>query len=76
MMARVACPEQPTPPQLAALAPALPADAPLPIRVAVLAEGIVAVYSPAQLTRSSAWQFLVDLYGQLRDVTPTSVVTA
>lgn len=76
MMARVAHAEQPAPPQLAALTPALPDDAPLPIRILRLAEGIVAAYSPAQIDRATAWSVLTELFGQLRDVTPDWVVTA
>jgi len=69
-------PEQPAPPQLAALAPALPDDAYVPIRFLRTAEGIVAAYSPAQIDRPSAWQLLTDLFGQLLDVTPAWVVTS
>lgn len=76
MMARVPHAEQPALPQLAALAPALAADAYVPIRILRTAEGIVAAYSPAQLDRASAWSILTGLYGQLRDVTPNWVVSA
>ncbi|MFC8447637.1 hypothetical protein [Kitasatospora sp. NPDC057223] len=60
----------------AALAPALPDDAPHPIRFQRIREGVVAAYSPAQLARADAWQILTDLFGTLIDVTPASVVTA
>ncbi|MGA5820854.1 hypothetical protein ACPC54_23675 [Kitasatospora sp. NPDC094028] len=58
---------KPTP---AALAPALPDDAACPLRIHRTPEGIVAAYSPAQLDRPTAWQLLVDVFGDLFDVTP------
>ncbi|GAB2696289.1 hypothetical protein [Kitasatospora kifunensis] len=75
-MARVACTEQPTPPRIAALAPALADDALPAICFQQVAEGIVAAYSPAQMDRPTAWQIMLDLFGNLRDVTPDWVVTA
>lgn len=75
-MARVACTEQPTPPKLAALAPALANDARPAIRFQQVAEGIVAAYSPTQMDRSTAWQIMLDLFGNLRDVTPDWMVAA
>ena len=54
----------------AMLAGVLPADATYPVRYERLREGIIAAYSPAQMTRSDAWQVLVALFGPLRDVTP------
>lgn len=75
-MARVACMEQPAPPKLAALAPALADAATPPIRFQPVAEGVIAAYSPAQMDRASAWQLLTDLFGNLLDVTPAWVVTA
>ncbi|MFJ9771200.1 hypothetical protein ACIRVF_08145 [Kitasatospora sp. NPDC101157] len=58
---------RPTP---VALTPALPDDAACPLRIHRIPEGIVAAYSEAQLDRPSAWQLLLDLFGDLFDVTP------
>jgi hypothetical protein len=75
-MARVPRMQQPAPAQMAALAPALPADAPHPIRFEHLNGALVAAYSPAQLDRPTAWQLLTELFGQLTDVTPAWVAGA
>ncbi|MFE2407086.1 hypothetical protein ACFXDE_01945 [Kitasatospora sp. NPDC059408] len=54
----------------AALAPALPDDAVCPLRIHRIPEGVVAAYSPAQLDRPAAWRLLLDVFGDLLDVTP------
>lgn len=75
-MARVPRMQHPVPTRLAALAPALPADAPRPLRFEHLDGNIIAAYSPAQLDRPTAWQLLTELLGQLTDVTPAWVAGA
>lgn len=60
---------------IATLTPALAADAYIPIRIMRVAGGVIATYSPEQVDRTSAWQILTDLLGQLCDVTPAWAVT-
>jgi hypothetical protein len=69
-MTDVARAEQPI---LVALAPALPDDAAVPVRLHRMPEGIVAAYNPAVETRATVWRFLTELFGDLIDVTPASV---
>jgi hypothetical protein len=60
----------------AALAPALADNAMVPIRMIRMDEGVVAAYSPAQMTRANAWAVLEAVYGalfRLIDVTPAEV---
>ena len=57
-------------PMRAALAPLLPADVAVPVRIRRFREGIAAVHNPAAETRESVWRLLTELFGQLRDVTP------
>jgi hypothetical protein len=66
MAASIAVPN----PAPAALAGLLPDDAPHPLDFFRIPEGIVAVFSPAQISRASAWATLTALFGQLVDVTP------
>ncbi|MFJ6215039.1 hypothetical protein ACIQGZ_17140 [Streptomyces sp. NPDC092296] len=54
----------------AALAPLLPDDATLPLRTHRTTDGILAAYSPAQLTRAAAWHLLRAVFGDLDDATP------
>lgn len=61
---------------LAALAPALPADADTPVRLLRIPQGVVGAYSPAQISRDEAWDVLTAVYGSVTDVTPDWVVTA
>lgn len=73
MMARVPHVQQPI---LAALAPVLSEDAYVPVRIQRIPGGIVAAYSPAQISRDDAWTVLTAVYGSVTDVTPGWVVTA
>ncbi|MGW2371711.1 hypothetical protein [Kitasatospora sp. NPDC001683] len=57
-------------PAPAALAGILPDDASHPLKFFPIPEGIIAMFSPAQITRSEAWSLLTALFGPLRDVTP------
>ncbi|GAA0705151.1 hypothetical protein GCM10010193_70250 [Kitasatospora atroaurantiaca] len=64
-------------PEPAALTPALPDDADLPLKAVRTVDGIVAAYSPAQLDRPAAWGLLTELAGTaLRDITPAWMVAA
>lgn len=74
-MARVPHMQHPAPIR-AALAPILPDDAYVPVRLQRIPEGIVGAYSPAQISRDDAWAILTDVYGSVTDVTPGWVVAA
>lgn len=72
----MASPEKKSTPIVAALAPVLPDDAYIPVRLQRVPGGIVAAYSPAQISRDDAWTVVTAVYGSVTDVTPGWVVAA
>lgn len=62
-------------PLRAALAPALPPGATVPVRIHRAPEGVIAVYDPTANSRADVWQLLRSVFGDLLDVTPAVAAT-
>lgn len=59
----------------AALAPALPPGATVPVRILRTAQGVIAAYDPTANSRADVWHLLRDVFGDLLDATPASAAT-